>query len=352
MNSKTWITLWIGTTLIIPLIALVNYIIDPFGMNNHYLFKGYNNVKKTNTVYTYRVKTNTIVNHQFDTLLLGTSRVGVMNPKVIDKYLKGKSFNFAIPASTTEIQYQIFLYNLKFNRIKNLIYGIDFMAFNQHRTIQKDFKDYAEVQKKIEKGTILSNYDLYFNLKTFKESLNLLYQNFLHTAPIKVRYLKSNGMRKFYDHEDAVKNSRFNMKKNIEESLFLYFNKDDGLYKEYQFSKNYLDYFKKTVNYCKENNIKTWVYIPPMHLSHLKELYAKGYQEEFEKFQRELVNVTNFIDFNGKNSITINDANYWDSSHLKSNQTDIIMKRLFNEKNQTTPQNIDQHLKELKKAIN
>lgn len=355
MTHQKWIIIWILSSLFIPSIALFNYIVDPYGINGKFQATNYNNYKKTNTVYAYRVKTQTFTTHTFDTLLLGTSRIGIIDPNIVDNYLKSKSFNFAIPASTTEIQYKIFLYSLKFNHIKNLIYGIDFMSFNQSRTIRKNFPDFYEVQNSINNYQKLSNYDLYFNIKTFKNSLEVLYNNINKIAPIEVQFSQKNGMRLFKDYKDAVKHGTFDIDREIAGSLKLYFNAEDGIYKEYSFSKNYLNYFKKIVEHCKQHNIKLWVYIPPMQQSHLKALYSRGYKEKFERFQRELVKITNFVDFNELTQLTHNKENYWDSSHLKSKLTPLIIQSLLDESNSekllVTPKNIEQHLLELQREL-
>jgi len=326
MDSEKWIINWLYGLLLIPLIAGVNYIVDPYNMNGSFSLEL---KRKSNTNYTYRFKTNIIENGNFDTLMLGTSRIGVMNPTFVNKELNVSTFNFSAPASTTFIQHKLFLYALHFNNIKNVIYGIDFMAFNEAKSIEKDFKSFDMIKQNIYKYKHISNYDLYFNLDTTFSTVAMIYNNIGNKSKVSEQYNKNNGMREYLNNKDALAHGSYDSKSNIEESLLLYFNSKNGIYKNYKFSKKYLYDFKKTVDYCKKHQIKLWVYIPPMFSEHLEKLKEKNYFNHFLEFEKELIEVTDYVDFNGYNSITLNQNNYWDSSHLREELTPLVMKKVL-----------------------
>ena len=360
MNGKKWIRTWFIIIIIIPTVGVFNYLIDPYGMNNFVKINRVNKEKTGNTGYTYRFKTNIVRNYKFDTLMLGTSRVGVMNPEVVNKYTNGNTFNFEVPGSITEQQYKLFLYTLKYNNIKTLVYGIDFMSFNENRTIKNDFKEFYKLYNKIDNKQEISNYDLYFNLKTFKESAIVLFKNILNKKSFEAKYLFKNGMRDYINHTEALKNGTFEIDKRIESSIKSYFKENTGTYKNYKFSYEYLKYFKKTIDYCRNNNIKVLVYIPPMYSAHFDAFNSAGYYDEFELFKKELVQITNYVDFTGHNTITENKNNYWDSSHLRKELTEVVMAKLFNDNLIQVPvdfgvyitkDNIDNHLENLKEQI-
>lgn len=361
MNGKKWIKVWAITILImIPIVGGFNYLIDPYGMNNYITVDRINKYKKSNTGYTFRFKTNIIRNYKFDTLMLGTSRIGLMNPDIVNQYTNGKTFNFEAAGSVTEQQHKLFLYALKYNNIKTLVYGIDFMSFNENRTIEKDFKEFYELYDKIENKQEILNYDLYFNLKTFRDSSIVLFKNLLNKPIFESHYLYKNGMRNLTEQIEALKRGTFKIDKGINSSIKDYFKKDTGVYKKYKFSYKYLKYFKKTIDYCRNNNIKVLVYIPPMYSDHFDALSSVEYYDEFELFKKELVQITNYIDFTGHNTITTNKNNYWDSSHLRTELTEIVMAKLFNDVSKEIPsnfgvmvskENISTHLLNLRKQI-
>ncbi len=361
MNGKKWIKVWaIIIIIIIPIVGGFNYLIDPYGMNNFVKIDRINKYKKSNTGYTFRFKTNIIRNYKFDTLMLGTSRIGVMDPKVVNKYTNGNTFNFEAPGSITEQQHKLFLYALKYNNIKTLVYGIDFMSFNKNRTNKNDFKEFDELYNEIENKEEISNYDLYLNLKTFKDSSIVLFKNLLNKNIFESHFLYENGMRDYTDYIEALRKGTFKIDKGIDSSIKGYFKENTGIYKNYKFSYEYLKYFKKTIEYCKNNNIQVFVYIPPMYSDHFDALSSAGYYDEFELFKKELVQVVDYVDFTGHNTITNNKNNYWDTSHLRKELTVIVMAKLFNDKSKEIPldfgvmvsnNNISAHLLNLRQQI-
>ncbi len=359
INEKKWVKLWIIITILIPIIALLNYVIDPNGMNNKILIEGVNSSKKSNTGYSYRFKTNRLIDDEFDTLMLGTSRIGVMDPNVVNSYVNGKTFNLEAPASTTEMQYKLFKYALKHNNIKNVVYGIDFMAFNGSRTLDKTFPEFKSLNKKIVNGEKISNYDLYFNLDTTKSSFYVLYKNLSNQKIVAEQFLQ-NGMRVFFQYIDSLEKGTYNYNERMEYTFHEYYNNFNGIYKNFTYSKEYLDYFSKIIKECKDNNIKIWVYIPPVYNLHFDSLKSAGYYEQFEKFKRDLVKITNYIDFTGRNTITNDANNFWDSSHLRAKITKPLMAKIFHDKSVdvpkdfgvlVTPENIETHLKNLRGQI-
>ncbi len=360
LNEKKWVKLWITFIILIPIIALFNYIIDPYSLNNKIDLNHINHFKKSNTGFTYRFKTNILIDKEFDTLMLGTSRIGVMDPNIVSSYTKGNTFNLDSPASITEMQYKLFEYALKYNKIKNLVYGIDFMAFNGSRTLDKSFTQFNQLNSEITNKKLIDNYDMYFSLDTTKSSFFVLYRNLMNKKIIVDRYLKTNGMRVFYPRIDELKKGKFSYKDSIRISFREYYNKKIGIYKDYKFSTEYLKYFKKIIEECRAKKIKVLVYIPPMYAKHFDSINSAGYFDEFEKFKRELVKITNYIDFTGHNTITNNINNYWDTSHLKVELTKPLMARVFNDRSVDVPsdfgilvtkENIETHLTKLRGQI-
>lgn len=92
----------------------------------------------------------------------------------------------------------------------------------------------------------------------------------------------------------------------------------------------------------------------------INSLNNSNHFNEFELFKKELVKITDYIDFSGHNEISENKNNYWDSSHLRVEMTKQVMAKIFNDKSIDIPQdfgvlvteeNIDEHLENLRKQI-
>ena len=361
MNGKKWIGIFfIFTIMSVGFVGGVNYVVDPNGLNNKFRINHINTAKESNTAYTTRFKANILGKGGFDTLLLGTSRIGVMNPDVVNNYLGCDSFNLEYPGSVAKIQKELFLYANNFNKIKNLVYGIDFMAFNKSRSIENDFKEFYELETKIQNNQLLSSYDFYFNAETLLKSSKVVLKNLVNKKNLQPGYSDKNGMREYKNFIKDLNDNRFQLDKEIKNSIKGYFRPSTGIYKNYEFSNEYLEDFKETLLYCKENDIKVWVYIPPMYSEHYDAINSAGYFDEFELFKKELSKITEFMDFTGHNEITKNKNNYWDSSHLRKEMTETIMAKIFNDKTMNVPkdfgvlvtkQNIEEHLQNLREQI-
>lgn len=245
-------------------VGAVNYVVDPYGYNNTIVIERFNAKKYSNTSMTTRFKANLLANKNFESIMLGTSRIGVMDPTFIDKKLGTKTFNLEYPGSNTEIQHKLFKYAYHYNKeLKYLIYGIDFMSFNQNRTTKHDFIEFYDLQQNIEDFDKIDNYELYFNIETLTKSIKLVIKNILNLQKIEEKYLVCNGMRDYLNYIQDNKTGSLKLDENIQNSIKSYF-KENGTYKRYTFSDQFFEYFKETIQFCDQNNIKVYVYIPPM----------------------------------------------------------------------------------------
>lgn len=358
MNKKKWIKNWFILAIMIPIAGIFNYLVDPYGLNNFITINKMNAKKNTNTTLTTRVKSEMLNNDNFSTIMLGSSKTGVMNPEIIDKYFDGKTFNLSYPGSVTEIQNKLFFNALKSNDIKNIIYGIDFLSFNENRVVKNNFQEFYDLQKKIENNEKISNFDLYLNIETFGKSMKLLVENILGTKKTEVIYL-SNGMRDHVNYVEDLENKMYNFDKEVNKEMKHYY-LPGGMYKKYTFSSKYLEYFREIITFSRKNNIKVWVYIPPMYNDFFNALVPAGYFDEFELFKKELVKITDFVDFTGNNTINMDKNNYWDGVHLRQEFTELLMSKIFNDKTVKAPKdfgvlvtkdNIEEHLSNLREQI-
>lgn len=363
MNKVQWIRINFSIIFIgVFLIASFNYIIDRYGLNDLVHFEGINTNKISNTNITTRFQISTLSDGGYDTLLLGSSRIGVMDPKVVDKYLGGKSFSLGQPRSVTSIQYDLFRYALEFNAIKHVVYGIDFLSFNKNNMINTEYLDKEE---KIKNRNREYNFDVYFSFDSFIKNLKFIKHNILDQEVSKNKepaiYLPENGMRKHVVYIEALNNGTLDLDNEIHEHLRQYFGEEENnIYYNYTFSDEYLEYFKKVVRYCQDHDIKLWVYMPPMLGEHFDAIYAAGYFDEYEHYEKEIAKITDFMDFTGINTISMDKNNYWDSSHLREEFTPDVMARLFHDTSVKVPndfgvwvtkENADAHLNALRAQV-
>lgn len=351
LSAKKWLLFLLSiTTLLLLLLTATNYLVDPYGFHKEH---------SKNTNFTTPFKANIVSHHSFDALMLGTSRTGVMDPTIVDKHLNVQTFNLSYPSANTEIQNRLFKYAHHFNpNIKYLIYGIDFGCFNELRHTQK-FKEFYDQKETIENKEAISIFDLYFNVNTFTSSVELIVNRLLGEDSLEAQYVSQNGMLDYVNYIEALKDGRYDLDTKITQSLQVFFEKE-GVYKDYTFSKKFLNEFKEILAFCESNNIKVFVYIPPVYRDHIDAIAQAGYWDEFELFKRELAQVTPYIDFTGHNPLSSNKENFWDTSHLRKELTETVMLRVLKGGDTSSSQssgilvteaNIERHLAKLRDEV-
>ena len=348
-NPPRWVRYFFFLSLLnIFGISSFNYLVDPHGFNKFISLAGFNTIKLSNTDQTIRFKLPKLISHNWDNIMLGTSRIGVMDNNIVSKYLGGSTFNLSVPSASIEVHHDVFLYASKHNKIKNLIYGIDFFAFNKNKM---EMADYLEFKNKIKNYKKISLTSFYFNTYTFWKSIKLAARNILGIMPKGV-YFHENGMltldvagRK-YDQDLSTKTK----------TVF----KRNYFYKNYVFSSDEITSLKKIITHCKKQNIQIYAYIPPLYVDHFNAFSTSQLWDKFELFERNVAKITSFIDFNGHNTITIDQNNFQSSHHLKREKTELVMARLFSGGEGFYPKgfgvlvsegNIKNHLEDLKKQI-
>ena len=106
MNAQKWIKSWMIIIVMIPLaVGLFNYVIDPLGFNKKILIPKINIVKEDNTHFTIKYKMPLLKKGGWDNLMLGNSRIGVMDTRVTEKDLGGETFTMSLPGSAMQLQF-------------------------------------------------------------------------------------------------------------------------------------------------------------------------------------------------------------------------------------------------------
>lgn len=345
MSAKKWIKIWVVTIMIIPLIASINFIIDPYYVfhKEDKFYKGHNNIGFIKVEYLKENK------DKYNSYMMGSSRIGTTNPKVIEKYIKDSSFyNFYLAgANLDDIRIHLeYMIREKFN-IKNLylqigIHNIDNYKFNQFSKSQSHPNIINKQLNSFYLDRLFSlNYKVYITkYKTFLGKWISHHQVNIQNGVF--NYINRDRMIK-EDHDKYIK----------KEKSFFIINKREKVYKgRIDVEKN----MRIINNICNENNINLIVFITPHSRIMLDNYDIKSYLE----FLKTISKFNNFYNFSGYNSVTKNDYNYYEKSHYLSNVGTLIAARIFNDKSIIVPtdfgiyvtkNNIDEHLKNMNEQI-
>ncbi len=113
---------------------------------------------------------------------------------------------------------------------------------------------------------------------------------------------------------------------------------------------------KELIEFARQNKIQLKFFVVPLY----KTKYLDAGPDEMDRFRREVAGLTDFWDFSGLNSITINTYYYYEAWHFRGIVGDMILSRMFGYQNTNVPkdfgvfvtnENIDRHLQYLRQQM-
>lgn len=282
---------------------------------------------------------------KYDSFLFGSSRVGNIPSEIIpgEKYYN-MTISQGIPSEH--------LHNLKLLinkgvKVKSVMLGLEDFSYKLESRSEND-----ELITTPYSASPIENLKYYIKY-TFKlPDRNILK---LYISPEEVEfpvfYDIYNSGRPIHTEIDEYINTH--KEKHIKDKKF----KSQTVHKT-NYMKETLKDIQEFVDICNENSIKCTVFINPTY----KATYLANNPSEFNEFKKKLVQITDFYDFSGINSITIDPFNYYETSHFRVFIGEKMLAKMFKEYNSAlvvpedfgvfvTRENINEHLEFLKKQL-
>lgn len=322
---------------LIPLLstAIINLIIDPYGVFAFPIINNINNLKPKQENAGRIYKAFDIRRIKPKIIILGSSRVetGLNHQHPAFKLQhKSNAYNAGFQAGNT---YEIFRYlEYAINQqpdLEQVVLGLDFFMFNETLRNQDNFSE-ARLTKAypIEDAT------------TFLLSIDALNSS------------KETLIANLHNQDKKDSNRRINKFK----FWIRGFLTNPQLYGQYKLSQDRLKYLQSIVQLCKKNNIDLKIFISPIHATQQEAIEVAGLWSTFEQWKKEVVKIAPVWDFAYHNSIStekISDGMtyYIDSSHYSQKTGNLVLNRILNYDVNTVPsdfgvlltnENIESHL--------
>lgn len=337
MKKKYYIlSLLTGALLIFFSLPLANYYTDQWRVLHHDYNNSYRGISPNKSFL--KVKYLLDNKEKYDTILMGSSRSGYMDSRLISENAYNMKFNFALA--------KIHLHNLKTllkNKVKfkNLWLGInDYAIWKNPNDHESDF------QRKMYKDNYLDQLDTYSfyllkkidsrDIKIFQEKYRL-YPSEELTNPDKANMKTARSREKYAITHPSIWIKRMTY---IKPTLLGY--SDDT----YRIDKS-VNELKKIKILCEQNHIKLTAFIYPSYYK----TYLQFNQYKIEEFKKKLSTVLDFYDFYELNDISLNELNWQDSSHFHASIGDYIIKSIQENRFLVTKENIDSHIKTTRRSI-
>lgn len=350
-SYKKWVFLILSFIFICPiLIALINYIVDPFKVfGTNFLPETF----QENQRY-LKVKFIDKAHNKYDSYLFGSSRISFTNPKIIEKYIKNSKFyNFTVTSANLEDNFLHIQYLFKKGyKVKNIYLEVD-IDNNIKSSYKKSNNDLMiKLHPNVDNSNKIDFYIQYLKSIAINATIGKIMVNFKPDRENAfLSDINGTGMGYFKNKEQIINNNPELYYKN-ENTL----NVNKVKRKQDYYIKNNINALKKIIKLCKTNKTNIIIFITPHNYNSLNKVNEEGYIE----FLKEMSQITNYWDFSGYNSITTNNYNYYEESHYRPFIANIIAAKIFSDKTVkvpddfglfVTPHNILQHIEDIKAQI-
>lgn len=279
MNNSTFWKLLLGSSLtMIILIALWNFLVNPFGIYPVHILPTI-----TFSIYEQKVYLLSNLDPPPRSLILGSSRVQCIDPDVVEEITGRRSFNWALWEARTEITYASLRMALEeFHLpIDLVIVGMEPEMFHltgpvhsQARisdSYMKFFSDEPGIKIILEKARRLFSYG------QTHASLLSVFQFFRGNEDFNQGDWRVDGFKPFeIDLDNVPEEMLEEWELAIDAGIDFYL---ENYWKPDEFtdiSDDRKEYFRMFLDYCVENEIQVYAFMPPQHPDMLQRIFNLG----------------------------------------------------------------------------
>jgi hypothetical protein len=346
-NSKWFFAAILVIVLGLGFIAVVNYIIDPYGIfrkDFSYQFIGPNK---------HYVKTRYVGEHpdRYDCFVFGSSRANNID---VRKIKDGRCYNMEYSGGLPREHLDNMKYLVRKGvKIKFAIIALDEVAFQDNPDVhlnQPMRHAYPPVLNEPLFTYYLQYLFYYYDWKIMKVCARdyiKRVRGIIKEGPVHYDIFETGQL--FSPGEDQA----------IEKDLLAHANKPE-FRRRFRPSDAYMkgvtSDLNRLIEFAQENGIQLKFFIIPLY--HTK--YLDSGPDELDRFKKALSKMTDFWDFSGLNSITTNKYYYYETWHFRNMVGDMVLSRILGNKDVTVPkdfgifvtaQNVDNHLQYLKQQM-
>jgi len=323
MSSKKWLITFSSVFVItMSLFGLLNYVVDPFSVFQSNFFKRTGQINERYVKIEFLEKNH----HKFNAYMFGSSRIGVVKPKVIEQYIPNSRFyNFTLSSGNLH-DYMVHLkYFIKRHyEIKTLYMQIDIDDMNYYGQDESDYL--CKLHPYVTGESLFAGQMKYlfgfFPLNVRKK----ISVNFEKASPKKFEI--TTGIWRLPDHEKELQE---NPEKYVQNEASFHFKNRRVL--RYIRQKEAMEALKTIVELCQQNSIKLYVFTS----AHNQNKMDTFVLEDYHQYLADISKITSFYDFSGYNSITRNNANYYEMSHYRPLVGTLMAARIFHDKTISVP---------------
>lgn len=309
MYKKWVIQLIISIFMLIFLVGMINFVVDPFLQYRQPTF-----YKKLFTSEEERyLNAGLIKNYQFDSVLIGSSMTENFSLNEMRTYL-----NFTNPIKLclnggSAYEHKIILENvLKNRKISNVLIGLDYFAYEG---LVKKMDSRGELPLYLYDDILLNDYQYIFNIDTFKKSIEVLLRDSFNKNDPRFTLNDMYSWKHLFSEDDFNKKNVLNVYKSL-----LQHENETFILEDLEQSFKY-----NTLSFVQKNKDVNFIFVFPVYsVLEYKQMQLAGKFDTYLNFKArmmaELLEEDNvqIFDFQIAGDIMLNLSNYRDLQHYHS----------------------------------
>jgi hypothetical protein len=309
------------------LLMTANYIVDPMDIFHSPFLK---RNPSTQLRFT-KIKYLEAHKEQYNSFLIGSSRIGTTDPALLNKYIPGSSFyNMTVHLANLHEDLLHLQYFVRNNyTVKNIYLQID--VPENMTSYESDPSDFTrQMHPHVFGDSVLPFYLSYLTTKPSTFFRNKLRVNFSKDQSHLIAHdVEGSGKILFVGQDEQIARSPENYIKN--EPSF-HAKRERTIANKY--TKKNIEALQQIKRICEEHEIRLIMFITPHHHKLMDNLVTEDYLD----FLRQVAQVGEYWDFSGYNSVTLNDRNYYEASHYREPVSRLVAARIFHDSSINVPQ--------------
>ncbi len=298
-------------------VFLINFIVDPFGVERTFSIKGFNRYKNAFSQNTRVTKLPLSADINPRILFLGTSRTEYLAPgRSFPAEERARAFNFALSGGQPHEMRDLLQWAADRYPVERVYYGIDFINLTDRTPLYRKGWD-----KKLVEGREplwAGEAKFFLTWTALKESYSCVQNN--------RRYPEGSNTKYQYDRHGSRTQRWREMKLNKrgDEWLQKQFARIHDQYKAHynkaglSLHPKKLDAYADIVRFCRRKGITFKAFVSPIHVSQFRTLLRSSSFPVYKRYLRFLGEHGGFYYFSGDTPLTRDSSNFWDTQHPRN----------------------------------
>lgn len=328
MKYRHWIAFVISFMIApVMIIGALNYVIDPFSVfHSQYLPYDYELNERFNKISAIEK------NHaQFNAYILGSSRSGTTSPSFLEKYLPGTRFYNFFMSGCNQYDNELILNYLITQKydIKTIFLQIDMSDVYGYGAPEENY--HAKHHPHVTQSSMPLFYLSYLTVLPVERLIKKIKVNFFGGYQTALKYDIEKTGKWIIDYQDSL----------MQQDPIAYIANEPSFHpgpftrgsKGTKIKENIAS-LKRIKQLTDLNHIQLIVYVAPHNHNMMNTFHIQSYLD----YLAQIANIVPYWDFSGYNSLTTNNAYYYESSHYTEDLAQLVIRKIFgDDPNKTIP---------------